>query len=562
MSKFGVKILLIELEILVIIAIAFLSVNYFIFNNVEKGLKVSAEECIEELNQSIDGDKLEAIILSNSSECAEYTEVLDSMSTAKSKSIAKNFYTLAKTDDKNAKILVDVSVNPSEFLENYEMKDFMKEAFDGKVSISDTYTDEYGTFISVCMPIKDSTGKVVAISGVDIDSAVFVSIKHTMLQAILITIALLSVAILIYVYLFSIKFGKNILKIQNALGKMSKGDFTESITVHSKDEIEDIAKSVNSVQDALKVLISKIYDNSGNIETVVAAVQGNLKQLDSNVEEVSATTEELSASMEETAVASEELLATSHEIESVVHSIADKSQESVLKAEEISERAANIMLASENNKKETETMFKDTEKVLMESIEKSKAVEQINVLADSIQEITVQTNLLALNAAIESARAGEAGKGFSVVADEIRNLAEQSSENINKIQSTTGIILSSVEELTTNSNKMLDFIKNKILKDYESLAGTSREFNDDALYYKDFSTELSATSEELFASVQDILKTIDGVADAASEGASGTADIASRMQGVNNKSNEVLKDALKAKENVDLLKEEVSKFKV
>ena len=131
MSKFGVKILLIELEILVIIAIAFLSVNYFIFNNVEKGLKVSAEECIEELNQSIDGDKLEAIILSNSSECAEYTEVLDSMSTAKSKSIAKNFYTLAKTDDKNAKILVDVSVNPSEFLENYEMKDFMKEAFDG-----------------------------------------------------------------------------------------------------------------------------------------------------------------------------------------------------------------------------------------------------------------------------------------------------------------------------------------------------------------------------------------------------------------------------------------------
>jgi methyl-accepting chemotaxis protein len=207
-------------------------------------------------------------------------------------------------------------------------------------------------------------------------------------------------------------------------------------------------------------------------------------------------------------------------------------------------------------------MFKDTEKVLKESIEKARTVEQINVLADSINQITAQTNLLALNAAIEAARAGEAGKGFSVVADEIRSLAEQSSDNINKIQSTTGIILSSVVELTTNSNKMLDFIKNKILKDYEDLAGTSKEFNDDALYYKDFSTELSATSEELFASVQGILQTIDGVAKAASEGAGGTTDIADRMQGVNSKSNVVLEEVLEAKESVEKLKEEVRKFKV
>ncbi|EKY01557.1 methyl-accepting chemotaxis protein signaling domain protein [Selenomonas sp. oral taxon 138 str. F0429] len=75
-------------------------------------------------------------------------------------------------------------------------------------------------------------------------------------------------------------------------------------------------------------------------------------------------------------------------------------------------------------------------------------MEEINLLADSIKQITDQTNLLALNAAIEAARAGEAGKGFSVVAEEIRRLAEQSNEAINKIQETTGVIVSSVEELS------------------------------------------------------------------------------------------------------------------
>ncbi len=106
-------------------------------------------------------------------------------------------------------------------------------------------------------------------------------------------------------------------------------------------------------------------------------------------------------------------------------------------------------------------MYKTNEKELSEAIEKSKSVEKINVLSEAILKITEQTNLLALNAAIEAARAGEAGKGFSVVAEEIRKLAEESNNTANEIQEITKIVVNAVENLANNSNKILTFIDGK-----------------------------------------------------------------------------------------------------
>lgn len=380
---------------------------------------------------------------------------------------------------------------------------------------------------------------------------------------ILTGIAMISV---IFISIFMANFVAAPIKMAaEYLDVLAKADFTREIPdkfLQRKDEIGALAKSVDIMSKSIRALVQDVIHEVASVKENITISSQNLMELSSQVEEVSATTEELSAGMEETAASAEEMSATSVEIENAVESVAIKAQDGSQIVEEISKRAQALKENAIASQKTAQNIRYNIDKDIRLAIEQSNAVQKINVLTESILEITDQTNLLALNAAIEAARAGEAGKGFAVVAEEIRKLAENSKNTVNEIQDVTKLVVTSVERLAESSERALTFIDTEVIHDYKEMVSTGEQYYMDSKSIKDLVTDFNETAEELLASIQNMTRVIGEVTMENGEGAQSTQHIAERASDVMEKAT-ILIDLMTATEqSSEKLTQAVSKFRI
>lgn len=307
--------------------------------------------------------------------------------------------------------------------------------------------------------------------------------QSIMVYAVILAIMLVIGAAIIVMIMFIIKPLKSANRQLNDIIKNieeSNGDLTARIEVKSEDEIGELVDGINSFIEKLQLIMKDIKSKSDALQEASANMNGQITAVNDNAGSVSAVMEEMAASMQEISATAEQLSAGSDNIFHAIVNVTDQITEGNEITARIQKKSVRYREDTEQGRQSTNDMVAQIKDGLNQSIENSKQVARIQELTEDILSISSQTNMLALNASIEAARAGDAGKGFAVVAEEIRELAEDSRKIANSIQEISLVVIDSVKDLTGNSGKLLAYVDESILADYEKFAAITNEYRDDA----------------------------------------------------------------------------------
>ena len=286
--------------------------------------------------------------------------------------------------------------------------------------------------------------------------------------------------------------------------RCNKGDITKRIHVGSRDEVGRLAIAINDLVAQMQIIIRAITEGCGQMEE---------KQADiiSNVEKVNATADH---TMQNLGIMSEGMQLVTGAIDGVQQDtgVLDHTVENMLEvaqngrdyAADIKEKAGKMKATAVESKQEATLVMKEIDTAMTESIANSRQIHKITELTEEILGIAGTTNLLALNASIEAARAGEAGRGFAVVAEEIRKLADSSRESANNIQEISNRVVESVEELSENATRLLEFMNTRVMKDYDALEDTGSNYHEAADHVDEMMNEFRRKIDELLSVLQNV----------------------------------------------------------
>lgn len=337
---------------------------------------------------------------------------------------------------------------------------------------------------------------------------------------------------LILGWLFSKSFTSNIERLTDSAESIGRGDLTRDVVIRPSripDESHELAGLINLMLRNLRELVRHIKKTSGLLSESSREINSTALEINASTEEVAQAIEQISRGAESQAEMVEKSSKTIREMAISIELVAARARETAKAARETSLTAQHGGALANDSLERMKDFFESQETIGHQFDTFNGKLQKVGKIADCIGNIARQTNMLALNASIEAARAGESGKGFAVVAEEVRKLADGSSQSASEINDM-------IENLREESHRVHEMILESSRsikegkKNIDVTAGAFQEILKTVLETERKASSIADLSQMQQEGSARMVKAVDEIAKVADDNAAATEQVSAATE--------------------------------